>query len=59
MGSVVLIRFSEDLPTPAQNRLRHALELGQWRRAWRAAEEAGDTRAMDTLARQYETVGLP
>ena len=56
---VIEIKFSEDLPTRAQNKLRYAMEMGQWRRAWREAEAAKDYYALDRLDRQYELVGLP
>lgn len=56
---VIEIRFSEDLPTKAQNRLRYAMEMGQWRRRWREAEAAKDYYAMDRLQLDYERVGLP
>lgn len=57
--TVVHIRTSCDLPTPAQNRLRYAIELGQWRREWREAEETQDWQRMDMLQAHYEWVGLP
>jgi hypothetical protein len=56
---VIDIRKSEDLPTAAQNRLRYAIELGEWRRQWREAEREKDYYRMDRLNEAYERVGLP
>jgi hypothetical protein len=56
---IIEIRFHEDLPTRARNRLRYAMEMGVWRAEWRAAAEAKDYEAMDRLSRDYERVGLP
>lgn len=56
---VIRIRFGEDLPTQAQNKLRYAMEMGLWRKRWREAKEANDYATMDYLDREYERVGLP
>lgn len=56
---IIEIRLSEDLPTRAQNRLRYAIELGQWRAKWREAEARGDYDRMDYLNETFEQVGLP
>lgn len=56
---VIYIKLSEDLPTRAQNRLRYAIELGNWRRRWRVATEANDHNTLDWLDREFEKVGLP
>lgn len=56
---IIDIRLSEDLPTKSQNALRYAIELGNWRRQWREAEERSDWFMIDWLQTEYEKVGLP
>jgi hypothetical protein len=58
-GRIIHIRFSHDLPTRNQNKLRYRMELAEWKRAWRAAEAAGDMLMLDRLHSSYEMVGLP
>lgn len=56
---VIDIRKSCDLPTAAQNRLRYAIELGEWRCQWREAVRKQDFERMDRLQKDFERVGLP
>ena len=56
---IIHIKLLEDLPTKAQNALRYAIELGNWRRSWREAELDEDFIRMDWLQIEYERVGLP
>lgn len=56
---VIDIRKSYDLPTAAQNRLRYAIELGEWRCQWREAVREQDFERMDRLQEDFERVGLP
>jgi hypothetical protein len=57
--NVIRIKLSHDLPTRAQNELRHRIELGIWRAQWREAEAEKDYARLDRLHFEYERVGLP
>lgn len=67
MGRVIEIKFHEDLPTRARNRLRYAMEMGVWRAERRRLKALADTHpdddryfaALDRHDRDYEMVGLP
>lgn len=59
MGEVIRIEFYTDLPTRARNRLRYALEHGEWRRRWREAAATNDYEEMDRLDGMFDSVGLP
>lgn len=58
-GSVIEVRFGEDLATSSLNRLRTRMELGDWRRRWRDAVEREDYETMDRLDKEFDRVGLP
>jgi len=57
--SVIHIKFSTELPTDNQNKLRAAMEMARWKERWRIATEEKDYNTLDSLDRQYEMVGLP
>lgn len=57
--SVILIKFSHDLPTKAQNELRHRMEMARWKQRWRDATENDNYDLQDQLQHEFELVGLP
>lgn len=65
MGRVILIEFSTDLPTAAQNELRYRMEMAAWKADLRAAKpdpddpETWDWNEIERLDRAYNYVGLP
>lgn len=64
---IIHIRFSEDLPTRAQNKLRFRMEMAAWLAKWRelrkrVAANPDDilaSNALDDHSNKYDKVGLP
>ncbi len=57
--NIIEIKFSHDLPTTAQNKLRTKMEMALWKERHRKAIIEEDYYALGVLDREYEMVGLP